>query len=159
MKDVAKRFEAYCEQRGLRVTAPRLAILEAAYQTHRHFSAEQLHGWLRRDDVHVSLATVYRALALLKEGGFLVSLDLGRGETVYEHVLGHRHHDHMICSGCGMVVEFRCADIERLQKEQAIKHGFTLDDHSLRLWGTCAVCAMDPKATASGKATAAPPRR
>lgn len=159
MKDVGKRFEAYCGQRGLRVTAPRLAILEAAYRTHRHFSAEQLHGWLRRDDVHVSLATVYRALALLEEGGFLESLDLGRGEKVYEHVLGHRHHDHIICSVCARVVEFRCADIERLQKEQATKHGFTLDDHSLRLWGTCSACSKDPHAAARAKATAAPPRR
>ena len=135
-----RRFELHLRRRGLRVTEPRRSILELAWSTHRHFTAEDLFRWARERDARASRATVYRTLALMVEGGFLAPLDGGRGQMLYEHILGHHHHDHMICLECGRIIEFRCDAIEKLQEEQARKHRFQLAGHSLTLEGYCAGC-------------------
>ena len=106
-------------------------------------------GWMREaGGPRVSRATVYRTLALLQEGGFVESLDTGRGELVYEHILGHRHHDHMICLSCGRIEEFHDARIEKLQQEAAAKKGFALESHLHRLLGTCKRCQSSAPAGA-----------
>ena len=98
--------------------------------------------WLRDEEgPKVSRATVYRTIALLVEGGFVESLDTGTGELLYEHTLGHRHHDHLVCEGCGRIEEFFDERIERLQEEVAASKGFELVSHSMRLFGRCASCA------------------
>ena len=94
----------------------------------------------------VSRATVYRTLGLLQEGGFVESLDAGRGELVYEHVLGHRHHDHMVCLGCGRIEEFHDERIEALQVEACARKGFELVSHDHRLMGYCKSCARGRRA-------------
>jgi Fur family ferric uptake transcriptional regulator len=139
--EVARRFEAFLREKGLRLTAQRRRILERAFATHAHFSAEELYGWLGAEaGADVSRATVYRTLALLQEGGFVEALDAGRGELVYEHVLGHAHHDHILCLGCGLIAEFQEPRIEALQEEAARRKGFVLVDHDLRLRGYCRGC-------------------
>ena len=85
-------------------------------------------------------ATVYRTLGLMVEGGFLATLERGHGQTLYEHILGHRHHDHMVCLQCGAIIEFVNDEIERLQESVAAKHQFTITQHTLRLEGRCARC-------------------
>lgn len=134
------RFEQFLRARRLRVTGQRRAILEQAWSTHAHFTAEEMYGWVRARDASVSRATVYRTLGLLVEGGFLATLDRGHGQTLYEHILGHAHHDHMVCTGCGRILEFVDEEIERLQREVASRHRFTITGHTLRLEGRCARC-------------------
>ena len=145
---IRKKFESYLRRRSLKLTSQRGAIFERAFATHEHFSAETLFGWLRSEsDRRVSRATVYRTLSLLEEGGFIESLDTGSGELVYEHVLGHEHHDHLICLGCKRIVEFQEDRIEELQEDVARRKGFRLLSHSLRLMGLCAACARLRDAT------------
>ncbi len=138
---IRKSFEEYLRERELKLTPQRSRILDRAFETHDHFSAEELYGWLRDEDgPNVSRATVYRTLSLLVDGNFLESLDTGRGELLYEHVLGHRHHDHLVCVDCGRIEEFFEERIERLQEEVALRKGFRLEHHSMRLFGTCPAC-------------------
>lgn len=138
---IRKRFEDFLRSRGAKLTPQRARIFERAFATHEHFSAETLYDWLREEDgPDVSRATVYRTLALLLEGGFIEGLDTGRGELVYEHVLGHEHHDHMVCLDCGRIEEFRDDRIERLQEENCEQRDFELVEHSLRLMGYCKRC-------------------
>ena len=134
-------FEEFLRQRNLRLTPQRASIFERAFDTHQHFTAEELYEWLRDAPSRVSRATVYRTLSLLVEGGFLESLDTGTGELKYEHVLGHRHHDHMVCSECGRIEEFYDERIERLQQEACEAKGFEMVSHNLRLFGYCRTCA------------------
>ncbi len=143
---IRKRFDEYLQSRSLKLTQQRERIFERAFATHEHFTAEMLHRWMTSGedgglDKNVSRATVYRTLSLLEEGGFIGSLDSGRGELMYEHLLGHEHHDHLICRKCGKIEEFRNEEIERLQDEVAAKYGFTLLSHSLRLEGLCKKCS------------------
>ena len=138
---VRRRFESHLQDEGLRLTAQRVRVLERVFLTHEHFSAETLFGWLRAEDgPSVSRATVYRTLELLASGGFVTVLDTGRGEMLYEHSLGHTHHDHLVCKRCGRIEEFREAQIEKLQEAVADKHGFEMTGHELRLTGICRSC-------------------
>lgn len=140
--EIQRAFERFLGGRGLKLTAQRQRIFERAFATHEHFSAETLYRWMREETgPRVSRATVYRTLALLVEGGFVESLDTGRGELVYEHSLGHRHHDHMVCLDCGRIEEFHEPRIEALQAEAAAKKGFEVVSHDHRLQGYCRTCA------------------
>jgi Fur family ferric uptake transcriptional regulator len=127
-------------QRGLRWTGQRSRIVRAALATHEHYTADELLAQCRRDDPRVSRATVYRTLAVLEEAGFVEGLDAGDGKRRFEHVLGHEHHDHMVCVGCGAIVEFRDDELERRQEAAARRHGFVIERHSLRLYGRCRDC-------------------
>ncbi len=139
---IRKAFERFLRERSLKMTDQRQRIFERAFATHEHFSAETLFQWLREEQgPAVSRATVYRTLGLLVEGGFLQTLDTGGGELVYEHVLGHRHHDHLVCVDCGRIEEFVDERIEELQREACARKGFRLLDHDLRLFGTCPACS------------------
>lgn len=137
---IQKNFEGFLRKQGLKLTPQRRRVFERAFATHEHFSAETLFGWIQGESKDVSRATVYRTLSLLVAGGFLESLDAGKGELLYEHVLGHRHHDHLVCLVCGKIEEFTDERIEVFQREAAERKGFTLEYHNLRLFGTCAAC-------------------
>jgi len=139
---IRKSFERFLKRRSLKLTAQRDRIFDRVFATHDHFSAETLYGWLREEaGSNISRATVYRTLSLLEEGGFLESLDIGLGEKLYEHVLGHRHHDHLICVDCGRIEEFVDERIEELQEEAAQRKGWRLLSHNLRLFGRCRACS------------------
>jgi len=165
--NLRKSFETFLKGRALKFTTQRERIFDRAFQTHEHFTAETLYRWLESEEgPAVSRATVYRTLSLLVEGRFLESLDTGQGELYYEHVLGHRHHDHLVCLGCGRIDEFYDERIEALQREAALKKGFQMVDHNLRLLGYCKACSKrraegttEPPATRRGPARPAPRRR
>ena len=97
-----RRFELFLQERKLRVTRQRLDILELAWETHDHFSAEQMFDWARMRNARASRATVYRTLKLMVEGRFLTSFDGKSGAALFEHSLGHEHHDHILCIECGI---------------------------------------------------------
>ena len=145
MKGVDKLFEKFLRSRDLRLTKQRKAILDAIYDTHKHVSADELYDLIHKDganaDLRISRATVYRTLALLCDGGFVQALDIGRDTgTLYEHVLGHGHHDHMVCLQCGRIIEFSDEELEAVQDRAVEKHGFVATSHRLNVFGTCAEC-------------------
>lgn len=149
---IQRAFERFLKTRALKLTPQRRRIFERVFATHEHFSAERLYGWMRAEEgSRVSRATVYRTLSLLVEGGFLETLDTGQGELLYEHVLGHRHHDHLVCLDCGRIEEFSDERIEAFQREAAERKGFTLQYHNLRLFGICPVCSKKRGRTPAGR--------
>jgi Fur family ferric uptake transcriptional regulator len=137
--------EAALRRRGFRWTNQRAAIVRTALQSHEHFTAEELLALCRRLDPKVSRATVYRTLAVLEEAGFVEGLDTGDGGRRFEHVLGHDHHDHMVCLGCGSIFEFRDDELERRQEVAAKRIGFRIERHSLRIHGHCRDCQRTRK--------------
>jgi Fur family ferric uptake transcriptional regulator len=139
---IVRLFELYLRSQSLKLTSQRRRIFDRSFDTHAHFSAEEMYGWLVEEPgPRVSRATVYRTLALLVEGRFVQALDTGRGELLYEHVLGHQHHDHMVCLDCGGITEFHDDRIEELQLEACRKRGFQLVSHEHRLQGYCKACS------------------
>ncbi len=122
---------------GHRWTQQRRRIAEVVFATHEHFNAEELLAMCRKVDSRVSRATVYRMIAAMEAVGVVESLDAGDGGRRFEHVLGHEHHDHMICRSCGRIVEFTDAKLERQKAEIAHRMGFTMLSHELKLVVEC----------------------
>jgi Fur family ferric uptake transcriptional regulator len=81
----------------------------------------------------IGLATVYRVLTQFEAAGIVLKHNFEGGQAVYELDRG-KHHDHMVDIESGKVIEFSSEDIERLQREIAEKHGYTIEDHSLVLY-------------------------
>ena len=131
---------AFIAERGLKQSRQRNAIVEAFYAMGGHVPIDQLVVQVRRQDPRVSVATVYRTMKLLAECGLAVARQFGDGQTRYEPAEGRRHHDHLICTGCGRIVEFENEKIEELQRRVARSHGFEVESHKLELYGRCAAC-------------------
>jgi Fur family ferric uptake transcriptional regulator len=139
-----ERFRAFLHERSLRVTDVREAIVRAALERDGHFDVEELVHDVERMGFEASRATVYRALPLLMEAGILQPTLLSGGHRRYEAAFGRKHHDHLVCSRCGKVVEFHFEAFEMLQHDLAAKHGFELTAHFHELIGVCAGCRRDP---------------
>ena len=149
--------ERYMREHGFRWTAQRRLIARVAFATHEHFRADDLLEMCRRVDAAVSRATVYRTLSMMEQAGFLESLDTGDGSKKFEHVLGHEHHDHMVCTRCGTIIEFRDDALEQRQEAAARRHGFTITNHSLKLFGICQACASQVEAAPDASAASVLP--
>ena len=141
--DFAKEKEIFLEhiqKAGLRRTTQRDLIMEIFLRTEEHLTSEDLYWLVQKEDESVGHTTVYRTLKLLTEAGLAREVRFGDNKTYYEHHFNHQHHDHMICTECGKVIEFFSADIEDLQDQMADKFGFRPTHHSLRMWGVCEDC-------------------
>ena len=106
----------------------------------KHVSAEELYNLVLEAEPKIGLATVYRTLALLTHSGLASELDFGDGQKRYEHRYMHSHHDHMICTECGMIIEFNHPLIEKFQEEVASRNSFTITSHKLDIFGLCSDC-------------------
>ena len=131
---------AYIERKGLKHSRQRDLIAEAFFVADGHVTVEDLVARARRDDPRVSVATVYRTMKLLVECGLASARQFGDGQTRFEPTAGREHHDHLICTSCGTIVEFANARIEALQDLVAQEHGFEVERHKLELYGICARC-------------------
>ncbi len=155
LKKITEAFEQFLHGQKLRLTKQRLEILRLIYATHKHVSAEELydrlHGDGRASALRISRATVYRTLSLMAEGGFVQALEIGRDRgTLYEHTLGHEHHDHMICIECGRIIEFHDDELEQVQARAIKRQGFREVSHRLNVWGVCARCQKAGKSGSGG---------
>jgi len=150
-----ERFLQFLRGRGHRVTQERLALFEEIFAQHKHIDAEELLATIKSRGLKISRATVYRNLDLLVECGMVRKQRLGRDRFLYEHVHGGQHHDHLVCTGCGRVVEFMSPGIAALQSEICRAHGFVPTRHTLQISGLCNDCAgaqIPAAASASGGA-------
>ena len=122
---------------GLKVTLPRLKILEILQQpNNQHISAEDVYKILLEQDEDIGLATVYRVLNQFDDAGILIRHHFEGGKSVFE--ISHKeHHDHLVCLRCGKVVEFEDPVIERRQLEVAEQNNMKLTHHSLYMYGEC----------------------
>jgi Fur family ferric uptake transcriptional regulator len=125
---------------GLKVTLPRLKILEVLESSpSHHLSAEDIYRVLIEQHEEVGVATIYRVLSQFEESGIVHKLNFENNQAVYE-LCGDDHHDHLVCVKCNKIIEFQDDVIEKHQIQIADKHGFELTDHSLYLYGLCKDC-------------------
>src|SRR5712664_2812467 len=139
-------FLQHIQKKGLKRTAQRDLILDMFLRTEEHLSSEDLYRLVQKQDPSIGQTTVYRTLKLLTEAGLAREVRFGDGMTHYEHNYKHQHHDHMICSECGRIIEFFSAELEAIQDAMAAKHRFQVTQHLLRIIGVCAECRRAMKA-------------
>ena len=136
--EAVQRFNEYLKQHKHKVTKQRTLITEVFFDPSKraeHPTVEELFLRVRARDSNVGHATIYRTLKLLVDAGLALPNRIGEDLTRYEPEVPGEHHDHMICTACGLIVEFEDLEIERLQEEIAERLGFTLRDHSMNLIG------------------------
>jgi Fur family ferric uptake transcriptional regulator len=135
-----QRFAEFLAGRDLRLTEQRRLIAEVFFRAVGHPSAEEITREVKSANAGIGFATVYRTLKLLTEAGLAKGMSIGDGFARYETPSQRGHHDHLICRGCGRIVEFENDQIESLQEKVARQHGFTVTDHKMELYGLCGAC-------------------
>ena len=134
------RFVAYLREHNLPVTAQRVAIADVLLSGTRHLSAEDVARELARRGDSAGTATVYRTIELLVRSGLVVERDFGEGFKRFEPARDVPHHEHLVCTQCGRVEEFRDERLERMTTIVAESRGFARQSHRLVINGVCRAC-------------------
>jgi len=149
---IRKRIYDFIEEKGLRKTVQRDAIIEAAFSTDKHYTAEELLAMARNNEPSVSRATVYRTLPLLVECGVLKEMDFGKEYKFYDpNFAEHPHHNHLICVDCDKIVEFEDSNIETMEDCITKRLGFSPSNKMIRIEAKCDKLKTSGKCTNKGK--------
>jgi len=133
-------FKNYIQQKGLRNTRQREAILDVFFSADKHITVEELFNMMKKTVPEIGYATVHRNLSLLCECGLADEIKIGKQKARYEPKFGQEHHDHLICVKCGRFIEVNDLKIESLQDKLAEANDFTPVRHKLEIYGICSKC-------------------
>lgn len=142
MEDPKAIFRDYCRKNALRYTPERALIIDEMYRKDAHFDIDSLFLRIRNRYSKVKLAkgSIYRTIPHLIKAGLVRESLTDEGRICYEHTLGHTHHDHMKCIGCGKVSEFYEEGIDDMQRKLCKKRRFKMIWHTHVIGGYCAEC-------------------
>ncbi len=136
LRRLRSRWETYLSTHKLNTTQQRELIVDQFLRSHEHVSIDELLARVRKRNKRVGYATVYRTLKLLVEAGLAIQRQFGDGQARFE--VDGAHHDHLICSKCGLILEFEDEEIEKLQERIAERLGnFKVVRHRHELYGLC----------------------
>ena len=139
-QELLSKFRDILRREGLKYTSQRVVVLKEVLKDRGHRDCEDIYLALKQSGGHVSRATVYRTMDILVKNGYARKMEIGDGRTRYESKMGSPHHDHLICTSCGKIVEFLDQDVEDLQEKIAKHYHFTLQRHIHQLFGVCKKC-------------------
>lgn len=136
------RFREYLASRPKpqRFTDQQRELVEHVFARHSHFDADQLIANLKAAGKTVSRATVYRTLGKLVDAGLLRRIEIGH-RTVFDHDYGYPFHDHLVCEGCGEMIEFQHPKLDEVLREVTAGHQFHAEGRTLVVRGVCAACS------------------
>ncbi len=138
-------FLEFMNSRGLNTTAQRKVIAESFFEFPGHHSLDEFYRHVSAKDPGIGQTTVYRTLKLLCDAGVASEIQFADNITRYEVAHPNSHHDHLVCIKCGRIEEILDPRIEKLQKDLAEKHGYTLTGHLHNLYGYCSQCRGNGK--------------
>lgn len=135
------KLKKIVKQKGLKYTEQREIVLNVLIHADDHLTAEEVYNLIKtkKPDSNIGIATVYRALGFLEEVNLITSINFGADGKKYESNT-KEHHDHLICTNCGKIVEFMDEEIEKRQDRIAEKNSFKITSHSMQIYGVCKDC-------------------
>ena len=140
MKLTANKIAGILRTHGYKLTPQRHALLKVIASQHDHLSPEALYEKTRQEYPGIGRVTIYRTLELLNKLSLVCRVHAPDGCRSYMMRRPTEHHHHLVCSGCGHVVDFSDSDLSGLEKTLSEKTGFTIDGHLLELYGSCKDC-------------------
>ena len=140
MQEIIQQFSNYLESNSLQLTPARRNILEQVFAYDDHFSAYDLLMRMRQNGYSVSHGTIYRTLPLLVESGLLTEVVDAKNQSLYEHSHSRQQHAHLICLGCGEIIEFKNAQIATRQEAVCNTHQFKPTKYRNEILGYCVKC-------------------
>jgi len=140
MQKEVQQFCDFLKKEGFKLTPQRMRIAETVFATHRHFTSEELYELVKKREPLVGKVTVYRTLEHLVQSGMVEELSIQKGVATYEHVIGHAHHDHLICTNCGKITELSSDRLEAVKEEEIQAAGWEAESHALKVYGLCPEC-------------------
>ena len=140
-EEIINELKRIVKQKGLKYTEQREVVLSILLHAKEHLTAEEVYNEIKKrySDSNIGIATVYRALSFLEEVDLITSITFGTDGKKYESN-SKSHHDHLICTNCGKIIEFMDDEIEKRQDKIAKKNRFKIVSHSMQLYGTCETC-------------------
>jgi Fur family ferric uptake transcriptional regulator len=133
------------QMKGHPLTTQRRLLLELIRDADGHIDAKELYRRASARDESIGSATVYRTLNLFKELGLVNEVRLGKIRCYYE-IKESQEHQHLVCQGCGKVIEFQNPYFQKLIKAVRREHGFNVTKAELYLEGYCPECEEKEKA-------------
>ena len=124
---------------GIKITSQRVLILEIIRKGQGHLDADEIYRRARVKQPRISLSTVYRTLKALKEPGLIDELHLDDNRHRYEVKSSSKHH-HMVCLGCGNVIEFEYPVAQHIASDVPEARDFDIVDTEIRMTGYCRQC-------------------
>ena len=140
-EEIIDELKKIVKQKGLKYTEQREIVLSVLLDAQDHLTAEEVYNEIKKEhtDSNIGIATVYRALSFLEGVDLITSIAFGTDGKKYESN-AKSHHDHLICTNCGKIIEFIDDEIEKRQDKIAKKNKFKITSHSMQLYGTCETC-------------------
>ena len=138
-------FKIRISEEGLKATKQREEILNIFLNSSGHRSLAQIYAQVAKANPKIGYVTVYRTLKLLTRLGLATRRKFEDGETRYEPASEGSHHDHLICLGCGKIIEFEDQTLETLQRGIAQRYRFKISHHLMELYGRCEECRQQEK--------------
>ena len=150
ISNAKKKNRELLSEAGLRSTSQRQSILDIIRRGQGHLDADEVYRRARKKQPRLSLSTVYRTLQTLKELGLVEEVHLDETHHHYEIKASNEHH-HLICLGCGKVVEFECPMSIQMKEEVSKEKQFEIVNIEVRMTGYCPECRRERDLSDAGK--------
>ena len=124
---------------GIRVTNQRTLIMDIIKEGHGHLDADEIYLRARKKEPRLSLSTVYRTLHVLKKLDLVDELHFDETHHRYEAKPSLEHH-HLVCLGCGKIIEFECPMSQQMKDEVSREKGFEVINTEVQMTGYCSEC-------------------
>lgn len=143
-----RRSSDALRREGLRLTRSRRTILQVLANSPDHLKVAEIHRRAQTIDAKIGLASVYRTMDLLTRLGLVRQVQMNHRHRHYAPA-GDDHGHHLVCNGCGRVVEFSDCQVETLARTMARRTRFVIEGHSVELYGRCPDCRRIPRQNSS----------
>lgn len=137
---MTKNLSTLLRQKGYKLTPQRRAVINAIARSNDHVTPAELYQRAHREHPGVGLVTVYRTINLLSDIGLLCEMHTDGDSRSYLLRKLPEHHHHLVCSGCGVVVDFSICDLSDLERQLVDSTGFVMEEHLLEFRGRCPQC-------------------